>query len=130
MAIELQQPVNRYTVERAYRRAKEWQREGSSKRSLASQALRALSARDPKLLLVLEKSADVVGNQADEQYGRTRRDPGATRAEQAEMTEASLWREAYRVAADLVKPNEPLPQDAHAYAWLYAAAADLAGILM
>lgn len=114
--IELAEWINRETVERAYVRAILAQRIGNQ--SFANTGMRAARARDGKLLLALEKAAEVLAQMAEEQHGRTRR--SAERfADTVELTEPALWRKAYEFA----DKGEPLPH----LEWIYGAAAVLAG---
>lgn len=117
-AIELPYTVDRGSVERAHRWAMERARAGGTEKH---HGIRAAKARDPKLLLALEKAAEVMDKASEEQMGRTRRDPGTSFAQRREHTETQMWREAYRLAAD-GNPND-------VYGWIYAAAARLAGLI-
>lgn len=117
--IELPRAVTRASVEAAHRFANECQR--SQRLGVAEAGMRAARAKDRRLLLVLDKAANILDHEADHQYGRTRRDPRATRADKAPPTEASLWREAYRLA-DVGTPLEN-------FSWIYGAAAWLAGLV-
>lgn len=114
--VELESWVNRTTVEQAHGRAQEAFARG--RQSFAECGWRAAKARDPKLLKALERGAEIIGQMAEEQQGRTRR--STSNAGQAvEHTEAQLWREAYR-ACDEGRPIRP-------FEWIYGAAALLAG---
>lgn len=116
--VELSEVVDRRTVERAWIRAKEAQR--ANRRAFAEKGMRAAHARDPKLLKALEQAAEVLTAMNEEQLGQTQRGVTATMAERSVPTEVSLVREAYRLA-----------DEGHAsihFAWIYGAAAELAGL--
>jgi hypothetical protein len=114
--IELTEWINAETVERAYSRAVYAQRVRNQ--VFANTGMRAARARDPKLLLALEKGADVLDRMQDQQHGRTRRSSSKF-GETVELTEVALWRKAYEFA----DRGEPLAQ----LEWIYGAAAVLAG---
>lgn len=86
--------------------------------NLAEQGMRAARARDPKLLRALDRGIEVLDRMAEDQGGRTRR-TGAF-AERSIPTEVTLWREAYTRADRGEAPQH--------FAWIYACAADLAGL--
>lgn len=114
--IELADWINPETVERAYSRAIVAQRVRNQ--VFADTGMRAARARDPKLLLALERGAEILSRLQEEQVGRTRR--SAERfADTVELTEVALWRKAYEFA----DKGEPLPH----LEWIYGAAAVLAG---
>lgn len=117
--IELSDWINRETVERAYARAVQAQR--LRHQTVADTGMRAARARDPKLLLALEKGAEVLDRMAEEQGGRTRRSSSQF-SETVELTEVALWRKAYEFA----DKGEPLGQ----FEWIYGAAAVLAGFVL
>lgn len=115
--VELPREITYELVEHAYVLAA--QRQVARIQTFAQVGLRAVQARDPKVMLALEKAAEVMGKEEDNQRGQTRR---AARhlADQIETTETQLWKEAYRTAAD-GNPHE-------AYQWIYGAAAWMAGV--
>lgn len=121
--IELENFVTPKSVEAAYRWANEQATHSEAAgHILALKGMRAARARDPKMLLALEKGAEIMHQIAEAQVGRTHRDSeGRTAAEKTWPTEAALWREAY-VTCDKGTPVESL-------AWIYAAAARLAGLI-
>lgn len=114
--IEVEEFVNRGSVEWAFGRAIEAQR--TRRQSIADIGMRAAFARDAKLLLVLEKATEVLVKMEEEQVGRTRR-TASRYADTVELTEVALWRKAYEFA----DKGEPLRQ----LEWIYGAAALLAG---
>jgi len=118
---ELTDFVTIQAVERIYRRAVDIHNHVDDNRSQLRQGMRAARARDPKLLTVLERGADLLDKLADEQYGRTRRDPGTAFSARVPITEAKFWAEAFRLADQ----GDPLPQASH----LYAAAGEFAGVV-
>ena len=117
--VEVEQFVTRGSVEWAYRRAQEAQRR--REQHIADIGMRAARARDPKLLLVLEKATEVLDRMQEEQVGRTRR-TSSVLGERVELTEVALWRKAYEFA----DKGEPLAQ----LEWVYGAAALLAGFAL
>jgi hypothetical protein len=116
--IEIENWVNRNTVEWAFARAQEAQR--TRKQSIADAGMRAARARDPRMLLVLEKATEVLDRMQEEQVGRTRR-TSSVFGETVELTEVALWRKAY----EFCDKGEPLPH----LEWIYGAAAILAGFV-
>lgn len=118
---EITEFVTPRAVESIYRRATEVHNNLSRYTSQIEQGMRAAKARDPRLLTVLEKGAALLDQLADEQYGRTRRDPSAPFSMRVPITEAKFWQEAYRLADQ----GDPLPQAGH----LYAAAGMFAGVV-
>lgn len=120
-AIELASPITRQTVEQIHARAGYLQKRGSSSEAqrFLAKGLRAARARDPRLLMALEKAAEIMTRLQEEQMGRTQRDASTTFADRSAPVEVSLWREAYK-AADAGQPPEQL-------GYIYGAAAELAG---
>lgn len=114
--IEVEEFVTRGSVEWAFSRAIEAQR--TRKQHIADIGMRAAFARDPKLLLVLEKATEVLVKMEEEQVGRTRR-TSEKFGDRVELTEVALWRKAY----EFCDKGEPLRQ----LEWIYGAAALLAG---
>ncbi len=120
--IELPEGLNRKTVERAYGRAKQAQRNGDIR--LRDNGYRAARARDPKLLKTLEGMLEIMHGVAEEQTGRMRRDSTRSLGERVTPTEVQLLRNAYEVCDKGTDDQALLP-----YAWVYACAGELAGIL-
>jgi hypothetical protein len=114
--IEISEWINPGSVEWAYRRASEAQR--TRRQYIADAGMKAARARDPKLLLVLEKATEVLDRMQEEQVGRTRR-TSTKFSETVELTEVALWRKAY----EFCDKGDPLPH----LEWIYGAAALLAG---
>jgi hypothetical protein len=117
--IEVEQFVNRNSVEWAFGRAVEAQRR--REQHIADVGMRAARARDPRLLLVLEKATEVLVKMEEEQVGRTRR-TASRFADTVELTEVALWRKAY----EFCDKGDPLRQ----LEWIYGAAALLAGFAL
>lgn len=115
--VEIEQDINAEIVEIAHRKAIMAQRD--RKQNFADTGYRAAIARDPRLLKVLEKSAEIVDKMQENQYGRTMRSESATFGESKGTTEAQLWREAYR----LCDQGEPIRN----FEWIYGAAAWICG---
>ena len=118
MRIDLPMPINRRTVEKAHAMAIRGPQDKAY--GFMQAGMRAARAQDPKLLLAMDKAANVMDALAERQQGRTRRDTGTVHSNRVESTEVQLWREAYRLC------DEGVPL-AH-FGWIYAAAAWLAGL--
>jgi hypothetical protein len=112
--VELPEWINDRTVERAYGRAFQLQKE--RRLGTAEAGMRAARARDSRILKALEGGAEVLVRLSEKQLG-AHFNVGGVRMD---ATEAQIWREAYK-AADR---GEPLVQ----FRWVYAAAAELAGL--
>lgn len=109
---------NGVDVERCYARAIEHQR---TRQYGASEAgMRLARQKHPKLLLALERAAEILEAQAQEQFGRTMRDHATPFSHRVNPTEASLFREAYRLCDE----GTPIGN----LQWIYAQAAWLAGL--
>lgn len=115
--IELPEPVTLHSVERGYRKAMEAME--SRNHNFSERGMRAARSRDARLLLVLEKAAEVLHERQEQQIGRTQRSWGSTEGEKADLTEYTLFREAYRLCDE----GQPL----YNFCWIYGAAAYLAG---
>lgn len=109
--------VTEGAVEHAYGRALQAQERKDQQFMLCG--LRAARAKNPKLLLALERGAEIIDRVAERQQGRSRRDASLSLGERTEFTEAQLWKRAYEFA----DKGDPLPQ----LGWIYGAAAVLAG---
>lgn len=116
--IELAEFVTRKSVEHAYGTVKRAQREGIYRYTNAGR--RAAKARDPKLLLALEKGAMILQQISEEQAGPHGFDVGGTRVQH---TEFQLWRNAY-AAVDAGRA-----EDEAQYMHFYGMAALLAGLV-
>lgn len=116
--IELPYPVTRKTVEDAYRIVMQAQRSGVSRYEV--QGRRAAKARDPRLLLALQKGAEILQRMSEEQAGPHGFDVGGTRVKHTEFT---LWRTAYEVA------DRGGAAEAPEYAHFYGMGALLAGLV-
>ena len=123
-ATEINNFVNRNTVEHAWgtvmRIRREWKDE-KRVHPIVEQALRAARARDEKLLVALDKSAEVLARVAEEQTGRTVRDGATEFSHRVEPTESAFMRAAY------VSVDQGTPIDN--YGWIYAIAGIAAGII-
>jgi len=93
----------------------------ADERNKAAGGWRAATARDPKLMLVLEHGANILAAIQEEQHGRTQRAESTVYSHKVDLTEFALWREAY-TCADRGQPERNL-------IWYYAAAAELAGLI-
>lgn len=109
------------SVEQAHRFATLWQKAG--RYGAAQIGLRAARAKDPVLMRVLDQSAEVLQRMQESQVGQTRRQ-GQTEGEKVDLTEFSLWREAYRMA------DEGHATTMGHFQWIYAGAAWLAGLVV
>lgn len=114
--IELADFITRKSLEEAYRHARRHQEMG---RSSASQVgFRAARARDPRMLLALQKGSEILQQMSEEQFGQHGLE--CYGGYKTPATEFQLWREAY-VTADRGEALEN-------FAWVYAAAAFLSGL--
>lgn len=117
---ELRESFNRRDVEQAFRWAGQnganWQADPKI-RSAAEQGIRLARARNPRMMAALERMAEVMDQIAEEQVGRTLRDPGLAFALKVTPTQTQIAREAY-VTADR---GDPVP----AFGLVYAAAAKM-----
>lgn len=104
-------------VEYAYGRAVAAQERGDQ--GFATIGWRAAKARDSKLLIALERMAEVTHALQEAQIGRLMRDPGSTYAESRGTSEHQLCREAFR----LCDQGNPIQN----FEWIYGAAAWLCG---
>jgi hypothetical protein len=116
--IELPHSVTPAAVEEIFRRARQYQEQ--SQAHIANQGFRAAKARDPKMMLCMEKCAEVIGKQAEDQLGRTRRDASTPFGWRVEPTEAQMFKEAYRCADH--------GEATMVYGWLYGAVATFCGV--
>ena len=82
-------------IERAYRTAVEQQKQQNW--SWGTPGIRAAKARDPKMMHALERCAEVMHQEMENQSLSTRRN-AETFAEQQEFTEFQMFREAFRMA--------------------------------
>jgi len=112
---ELPEWINEATVEEAYRRAIRAQ-QGRRER-IAALGLRAARERDARILKALEGGAEILRRMSERQLGVHGLDVAGRRVP---ATEYQLWRNAY-TTADAGTPEAN-------YAWIYAAAAILAGL--
>lgn len=116
--IEIPDWINETTVERAHQRMSRAQR--LRQQTFANKGWRAANARDARLLKALEGGAEVLQAIQERQHGRTMRDPGTIYAHRVDLTEFSMWREAYKMCDE----GRPV----RAFEWIYGAAAELAGL--
>ena len=116
--IELPEWINEKTVERAYSRAQEAQYQHDE--GLAECGMRAARARDPRLMLALEKGAEVLKAMEERQVGGYQRSTNTPFGHKVELTEVALWRKAYEEA------DKGVPM-VH-FRWIYGCAAELAGL--
>lgn len=115
--IELQNQITPELVETAHRKAVVAQRDRDQR--FADVGFRAAAARDDRMLLVLERCAEVMDKLQEQQYGRTMRAESATFGESKGTTEAQLWREAYRLCDQKNAIRN--------FEWIYGAAAWICG---
>jgi hypothetical protein len=115
--IEIEDFITPERVEYAYGLAQKYQAQGYQR--FADVGWRAAQARDPKLLLALEKGAEIVDRLTEQQYGQTMREVNQEHGKTKGTTEQGLWREAYRMCDE----GTPLEN----FSWIYGAAAWLCG---
>lgn len=118
--VEVPEWLNAKTIEIAYGRVLHAQEKRDDR--YASAGLRAARARDPKLLLALDKGAEVLDKTAENQQGRTRRS-SEVEGLKVVFTEATMWRNAYEMC------DQGNQEGMHPYAHIYGAAALLAGLV-
>jgi hypothetical protein len=116
--VEIPEWINEATVENAYRRA--LQAQANRRQAFADKGWRAAHARDSRLLKALEGGSEVLQQIQERQHGRTMRDPSSPYSHRVDLTEFTLWREAYRLC-DEGSPSRH-------FEWIYGAAAELAGL--
>ena len=120
--VELESFITEKSLETACVWVKEQAATGSETgRLIAERAVVLAERRDPKMLLALERGAEIMVRIEERERGRTQRDVSATPVDKVLSQEVQLWREAY-VTCDRGHPVA-------AFAWIYAAAAKLAGLL-
>ena len=125
--VELPDWINEASVERAYGRAKEAQHQHDE--TLAQVGMRAAMARDPRMLMALDKGAEILAAIVERQWGRHQRDPSTSYGEKAELTELGLWRNAYEQTDKKVNENtEERYYALFPFRWILACAAELAGL--
>ena len=125
--VEVPDWINPATVERAYGRAKEAQH--NHEEPVAEVGMRAAMQRDARLLIALDKGAEVLARLVEQQVGRFQRDPSTPYGQKAELTELGLWRNAYEM------PDKPLNDNVeeryyslYPFRWILGCAAELAGL--
>jgi|TARA_R110000751_G_scaffold242845_1_gene343104 hypothetical protein len=116
--IEIPDWINDTTVERSFRRMNTARH--CRQQNFADKGMRAARARDSRLLKALEGGAEVLSSIQERQRGRTIRDTSTPYGHRVDLTEYSMWREAYRMCDE--KTPDP------AFEWIYGAAAELAGL--
>jgi hypothetical protein len=122
MRIELPEFVTPALIERAHRRAQNML--GMGQHGLFRQGIRAARAQDPKLLKVLEYAANHLDHRSEAQAGQTRRAVSANAGDQVQFTEVAMWQSAYEICE---RPHMT-DEDLHPFGWIYAAAAEAAGL--
>ena len=117
--IELEKDINRQTVETAYRRAKQaQQRHTYGSERWSSVAFNHAKNRDPKVLSVLEKAANVLNQLWEDQLGEYSRGDDIAESHKSKPIEVQMWSEAYRLADE----GRAIQQ----FKWIYYAAYELA----
>ncbi len=110
--------INRRSVEQIYRRAQTGSEAGVA--DLVNKGVRAARARDPYLMLGLEKCAEVMQAIAEAQQGQTKRSTGTAVGARVDATEYTIFRKAYEHADE----GDALVH----YGWIYAAVGEYVGI--
>ena len=119
MSIEINDWINQFTIEKAYRRANLMQADHSYRsKAFAERGMRAARARDPKLLMVLEKGTTILEQLAQEQLGEYKHRSDIPYSHSVDPTEVQLWREAYKTCDQ----GDPVIN----FQWIYGAAAQVA----
>jgi hypothetical protein len=117
-SVEIPEWINEQTVERAYRRALRAQ--ALRQQGFAEKGMRAARARSSHLLKALEGGAETLRQMQERQRGRTMRSSSTPFSHRVDVTEYSLWREAYKA----VDQGRAIRN----FEWIYGAAAELAGL--
>ena len=111
---------NAEILEAAYRKANFYHQNHDPRAERAAMyAFRAAQNRDKHLLMALEYGANELAKMQERQQGETMRQASRNYSERVDLTEYSLWREAF-VQADKGKALENLK-------WIYFAAAIMTG---
>lgn len=122
--IELDAQITPKLVEHLHRRHGELARPTDGSGPDVPRATRAAAlarSRNPKMLLVLEKVANILDAWADQESGRTRRAPDQAIALRVPPQAAQGWREAYRLADE--------GKDGINLGYIYLAVAEWLGML-
>ena len=114
------------SVEQAYKLAQIMQKqahkgnqyEQKEAEAFAQRGMRGARARDPKLLIVLEKATEVLLAISNDQFGQYRQRNDIPESHRVEPTEVQMWRESYRMCDQ----NTPLEN----FRWIYGCAIKLA----
>ena len=106
-------------IEKAYGRAVKKQEEQDWRWPLAG--IRAAKARHPKMMMALERCAEVMHQEMENQSLSTRRS-AETFGEQQEFTEFQMFREAFKMA------DEGHQDTMEHFLWIYGAVGLLIGI--
>jgi len=116
--IEIPDWINESSVEEVFRRAQ--RARSARKQHFAEKGMRAARDRNSQLLKALEGGAEVLHRIQERQIGYKLRSQSTHYSEKVDLTEYSMWREAYKQC----DKGEPL----RAFEWVYGAAAELAGL--
>lgn len=128
-ATEIPDFVTPRVVEDIYRRSVELRRlQENERHRLFRQTTRALKARDPRLLIILDKGSEIMARLAEEQYGRTNR-TATDLPQRVPPTEARIWTEAYRLADEGGAIDPGASVEYSPFHELYTAAAMFAGLV-
>lgn len=113
IATILDHDITPQIAEMVYRKAMEWSRATPPEIAKADKGMRAVQARDVRVMTGLERIVKVIDKLEEHQNGRTRRDSGTDFNRRFELVELQIWKKAYESAlADTPDP---------AFAYLYAA---------
>ena len=110
--------ITQERLEWAYGKAIEFQRR-NDKEHLAQYAMNAARKKERILLQSLERGTNILLKMQEKQQGETMRQSTRNYSERVDLTEYSLWREAY-ISVDKGQPLEN-------FKWIYLAAAFACG---
>lgn len=137
MSIEiLGQDITYARAERIYRKSREMANETWRYMGYAEAGVRAVIARDPRLLKALEAALEVIDKAQEEQRGRTMRDKSTTGAYKADVAVLQAYREAYLDATERRPASDDGPEYAAwrnqitSWGYFYAALGMFAGAIV
>lgn len=123
--VMLPQDVTPARAERVYAEAKRLGSAPSPDTHAVRNALRAVAARDPRLLLALERIVEVLNRVYEEQLGEMQRQGSRSRADKVKPEVLTFFENAYKLA-----DRGDAGAGAQPYGYLYVATARFAGCLI
>jgi len=123
--IEIPEWITDKTVEHAYHRAQEALE--NHEEDFANVGMRAAIDKNPRLLLTLDKSTEVLAMLVENQVGRYQRTTEKY-GHKAELTELGLWRNALEQTDKTHSDEDERYYALYPYRFILGAAAELAGL--